>query len=277
MFWGNTALDAYTTSESILSTGLSSCEGGSDYKVGAWIPAVFNSRGEAVVPEQVLIYYKTFGPPSMDYSLVQEIPLGLSMLASASTLNFSDRLIRHEFYEDAGQSVLLLDISFPSCVATDNGQINGNPILSYRDMPGNLATQVNSHVAYPGGGNAVDCPASHPYRFPTPQFLINFDANLTGREPYLSSDRMAGAPGLSTLHGDYMFGADSSVSEGFLRCVQESRGCGFGPGGRSQLPDRFFGPSGQVYSDGITLLPETDRTPFGSDLSAMRHNGHGNH
>jgi hypothetical protein len=282
MFWGNTALNAFTTAQSIQTTGLSSCEGGTNYKVGAWIPALYNSSGEVVVPEQTYIYYKTFDGPSMNYSRVQVVPQGLGMLASPRTLNFDENAIRIERYQDAGRSWLRFSLSFPSCVATDNGQMTGNPILSFRDMPGNLATQVNSNVAYPGGGNEVGCPTSHPYRFPTPQFIVLFDANQTGSAPYLSSDVMENAPRLSTLHGDYMFGADPSVNQAFLQCVRESRSCGFDGGGRGQLPDRFFGPSGRVYSDGITLLNETDRTPFGA-LPAMRssgtagHSGHGNH
>lgn len=283
MFWGNTALDAFTTTESILSTGRSSCEGGANYKVGAWIPALYNSQGEVVIPELNFIYYKTFGSATMNYSMVQEVPQGLGMLASSDTRNFHQGLIRSYYTTLDGRRYLLLNISFPSCVATDNGQITGNPILSFRDMPGELASQVNSHVAYPGSGNEVDCPMTHPYRFPTPQFMIFFDPDEVGSEPYLSSDVMEDAPPLSTLHGDYLFGSDPSVNEGFLRCVQEARRCGFDEGGRGQLPERFFGPSGRVYSDFGELLDETDRTPFGNELPPMRsssaagHHGHGNH
>ncbi|WP_081845707.1 DUF1996 domain-containing protein [Erythrobacter litoralis] len=283
MFFGNTALNAFTTSESILTTGLSSCEGGTNYAVGGWIPALYNSGGQVVVPEEIFVYYKTFGSPSMNYGMVQEVPLGLQMLASPDTLHFDEGLIRVQNFPHNGFSALVLNITFPSCVATDNGQITGNPILSHRDMPGNLANQVNSHVSYPSLGNEVDCPASHPYRFPTPQFLIFFDTNETGNEPYLSSDAMADAPPMSTLHGDYMFGAEPSANRAILRCVQEARSCGFDEGGRAQLPDRFFGPSGQMYRDSVSLLDETDRTPFGSELPPMRsggavgHQGHGDH
>ncbi|MEM9375382.1 MAG: DUF1996 domain-containing protein [Pseudomonadota bacterium] len=268
MFWGNTATDAFTTSESILSSGAGSCEGGVDYRVGAWIPAVFNARDEVVVPEETFIYYKTFGGPSMRYDLVQEIPQGLGMLASADTLNFNDALIRAGFSDHNGWQALSLNVSFPSCVATENGQRDGRPILSYRDMPGEAANQVNSHVAYPGDGNEVDCPLSHPYRFPTPQFIMFFDAEETGTDPYLSSDAMAGAAPMSTLHGDYMFGASAAVNEDILRCVREARSCGF-EGGRGQLPERFFGPDGQIYENSVSLANGVDRTPFGDRLTPL--------
>jgi hypothetical protein len=277
MFWGSTALNAFTTSDSILKEGLGSCEGGADYKVGAWMPALYNSRGEVVLPEETYIYYKVFGHPSMNYKMVREIPQGLSMLASSDTRNFGSGQIRAEFAEKDGRKSLAIAINFPSCVATDNGKISGNPILSFRNMPGNLATQVNSHVAYPGFGNEVGCPTSHPYRFATPSFIVWFDANQTGSQPYLSSDAVAGAPPLSTLHGDYMFGAAPSVNEAILRCVQESRECGFDLGDRWQLPDRFFGPAGQVYEHSVKLLDRTDRTPFGNALPPSRHHGHGGH
>lgn len=265
MFWGNTATDAFTTSESILQTGLGSCEGGMDYRVGAWIPAVFNSQDEVVVPQELFIYYKTFGGPQMRYDLVQEIPQGLQMLASADTMGFDPSLIRAGFGPHEGERALSFDISFPSCVATQNGQRTGVPILSYRDMPGEAANRVNSHVAYPSGGNEVDCPASHPYRFATPQFIMFFEDSATGDSPYLSSDAMAGAPALSTLHGDYMFGSSPAVNQSILRCVQESRSCEFS-GGRGQLPDRFRGPSGQVYLSSVEFANGVDRTPFGNSL-----------
>ncbi|MEM6554426.1 MAG: DUF1996 domain-containing protein [Pseudomonadota bacterium] len=268
MFWGNTATDAFTTSESILSAGAGSCEGGVDYRVGAWIPAVFNAQDEVVVPEETFIYYKTFGGPAMRYDLVQEIPQGLGMLASSDTLNFNDALIRAGFSDHNGWQALAMNVTFPSCVATDNGQRDGRPILSYRDMPGEAANQVNSHVAYPGDGNEVDCPLSHPYRFPTPQFIMFFDADETGSDPYLSSDAMADAAPMSTLHGDYMFGASSEVNDDILRCVREARSCGF-EGGRGQLAERFFGPDGQIYENSVSLSDGVDRTPFGDSLTPV--------
>ncbi|MEM8985747.1 MAG: DUF1996 domain-containing protein [Pseudomonadota bacterium] len=265
MFWGNTATDAYTTSQSILTTGAGSCEGGLNYRVGAWIPALFNAQDEVVVPEEVFIYYKTFGGSDMRYDLVQEVPQGLGMLASADTLNFRASAMFTDYVTRNGRRAFLLGVSFPPCVATENGERDGQPILSFRDMPGDAANQVNSHVAYPASGNEVDCPLSHPYRFPTPQFRIFFDADEVGDTPYLSSDAMAGAAPLSTLHGDYMFGADPDVNEEILQCVRESRSCGF-DGGRKQLPDRFLGVSGEVYVNSVTMADGVDRTPFGDTL-----------
>lgn len=276
MFWGSTALNAFTTPKSIHDEGSSSCEGGSNYKVGAWVPAVYNSFDEVVIPEETFIYYKLFGVSPENIARVREIPQGLGMLASADTRNFRSDNITSSFVTRNGRTSLQLNISFPSCVATDDGTMNGNPVLSFRDMPGALANKVNSHVAYPGRGNEVGCPTSHPYRFATPQFRIFFDASQTGTQPYLSSDAMAGAPPMSTLHGDYMFGSAPSVNQAILQCVQEARTCGF-DGGRRQLPDRFIGPAGQLYRNSVTLLDGTDRTPFGNHLPPMRHHGHGKH
>ncbi|MEL6825518.1 MAG: hypothetical protein AAFN91_04655 [Pseudomonadota bacterium] len=95
-----------------------------------------------------------------------------------------------------------------------------------------------------------------------------FDASETGSDPYLSSDAMAGAAPMSTLHGDYMFGASPDVNEGILRCVREARSCGF-EGGRGQLPDRFFGPDGRVYENSVSLSDGVDRTPFGNTLTPV--------
>jgi hypothetical protein len=276
MFWGNTGTAAASTGDSIRFTGGSSCEGGTEYRSGAWTPALFNDRDEVVIPEQTYIYYKTFGGPDMRFDLLQVVPQGLEMLASADTLNYSSGSISHRWQSKDGESMLNFLIHFPSCVATVDGTRTGTPILRFQDMAGDASGLVNSHVAYPGGpdSNEVGCPASHPYRFPTPSFLLFYRATEVGNTPYLSSD--GDAEPLSTLHGDYIFGVAPKVNERILRCVIEARSCGF-EGGRGQLPERFYSAEGvQLYRNSVRLYDSTDRTPFDALLIPMKR-GHGGH
>ncbi|MGC1510206.1 DUF1996 domain-containing protein [Ketobacter sp.] len=271
MFMGNTETDAYSNQDSIPTSGKSSCLGGTNYRSGLWIPALFNDKDEAVVPSSTFIYYKTFMAGNA-YNLLQVVPQGLEVLASKMTLNGSDSHFKINRGTKDGKPNYNLIMHFPSCVATTNGTRKGNPILSYRDMPGKAASVVNSHVAYPGGpsSNEVECPSSHPYRFPTPQLIINFDANAVGNNPYLASDAMNNAAPMSTLHADYIFGMDESVNEQVLKCAKESRTCNFGSVGA--LPERFFSEDGTQLYRYNTLLPEIDRTPFGSSLKPMKMN-----
>lgn len=271
MFWGNTRTNAHSTPETLPFDGNSSCQGGINYRVGAWMPALFNDADEVVIPDRLFVYYKTFLREGGNYGAVQPVPQGLEMLASRSTMNYGNQITIGRT-DINGEEMLEASIAFPSCVATDNGMLTGRPILSYRHMPDEQAGVVNSHVAYPGGPseNQVDCPASHPYRFPTPQFQVAFKVSEAGENPYLSSDAMMNAAPLSTLHGDYIFGMDPATSQLMVQCVQEARNCTF-DGGDSALSERFYSAESgyRIYETGVQLYADVDRTPFGNSLTPM--------
>lgn len=274
MFWGNTQADAYLKGENIRNTSGTTCEGGTTNQSAMWTPALFNGNDEPVIPEEVIVYYKSFGVPGDRYDLLQVIPEGLEMLANDSTTGFN-RWTR--LGTDSFGPYFRLRMAFPSCVATDDGTRTGNPILKYRDMPGDARRIPNSHVAYPGGGasnlNEVGCPATHPYRFPTASFDLRYLATEVGNDAYLSSDRMAApfSPNMSTLHGDYVAGFSEQAAADMLRCIQESRDCEFG-GGRRQLPERFYSPDGeQLYRWSTRLEDYVDRTPYNGPQRTMYH------
>ena len=267
MFVGNTTAKAASTPASLLSAGNSSCEGGINVRSSYWTPAVFNGNNEAVLPEQEFVYYKTFMGSSSNYDKIQIIPNGLEMLANKSTLNSRDRNFISKFVTKDGKEYLFFEVAFPSCIATKNNQWNGTPILSYKDMPGEKANIINSHVAYPGGPNKnlVGCPASHPYLTPTMSLKIYYDKAQLAGSWYLSSDLDKSQPG-STLHADYVAAWDSETMEKIAKCNRDSRSCDF-DGGRGQLKDRFNAPDGkQIYIRSNTLNAEVDRTPFGDSL-----------
>lgn len=273
MFWGNTEANAFTRGSSIRDAMSSSCEGGTENLSSSWAPALFNAEGEVVMPEAVFTYYKSFGVPNDRYDLLQEVPEGLEMLASRETNNFSRwvRLGAGWREKDGQRTQLRFNISFPECVATYDGTRTGTPILRYQDMPGDASQVVNSHVSYPGGParNEVGCPASHPYRFAGVSFIIQYDAEQTGENPYLSSDAMMGAEPLGSVHADYIAGLSPEANASILQCIQESRSCGF-EGNRGQLPERFYAPNGtQLYRNSVRLENEVDRTPFGTHFKPM--------
>ncbi|WP_345426461.1 DUF1996 domain-containing protein [Halioxenophilus aromaticivorans] len=270
MFWGNSNTDAYSTPETLPFSGNSSCEGGSNYRAGLWIPALYSTKGEVTVPDETFIYYKKFGSKSLNFNHLQVVPQGLEMLASNSTQNFTKKMLKAERITKDGRRVLRLDLSFPSCVATHDGTRTGRPILSYKDMPGQLSKVVNSHVSYPGGPNknSVDCPASHPYGFPVPAAILVFDEATVGNDPYLASDMMSNAPNMSTLHADYVFGMDDTVSKQMLKCTIEARDCRFDTSG-GNLSDRWYSKDGEQVYQFNKLAPGFDKTPFGKSLKAM--------
>ncbi len=266
MFWGNHSTDAYSTPETMPLVGKGSCTGGAAYRAGVWMPALFNDADEVVVPDLIYMYYKWFGERK---DLLRVVPQGIEMLASRDTLNYEPSMIDYFSVHKDGKPMLRVNLFFPSCVATEDGTRTGRPILSYKDMPGNASQVVNSHVAYPGGPNRnqVGCPASHPYAFPTPEAILHFDTLAVGSNPYVASDMMTGAPNMSTLHGDYIFGVDESVNQSILRCVQEGRNCGF-DNSAIENEEMWYNEQGdQLY---LWNILNSDPTPFGSTLKPMQ-------
>ena len=268
MFIGNTSTDASSNVSKLLNSGNSSCEGGINLRSSYWVPALFNGKDEWVMPEREFVYYKTFMAGNADYGKLQIIPNGLEMLADRSTLNANDSFFKADkiTHKDGKQS-LLISVLFPSCFATENDAWNGKPILSYKKMPGQKASIVNSHVAYPGGReqNDLGCPVSHPYRSPTMSLKFYYDMKNLTNGWYLSSDIDRSKPG-STLHADYIAAWDPETMKRITQCNTESRSCDF-EGNRSQLPERFKSPTGEtVYRNSVALESNVDRTPYGNSL-----------
>lgn len=267
LFIGNTSTDAVSNPDGLMDSGNSSCEGGINVRSSYWVPALFNDKDEWVMPEKEFVYYKTFLPSDSNYDKLQIIPNGLEMLADKSTLNANSNSFTAKKVVKNAKEYLFIGIPFPSCLATENNAWNGKPVLSYKNMPGEQASIINSHVAYPGGKerNNLGCPISHPYRAPTMSLKFYYDMKNLTNGWYLSSDINRNQPG-STLHADYMAAWDPRTMKRINQCNKESRSCDF-EGNRSQLPERFKSPTGEiVYRNSTTLESDIDRTPYGNIL-----------
>ena len=291
-FTGSPSADAFSTPESLDTTERSTCQSGINNRSAYWSPAMFNESGEAMLPEFNFFYYKTFlmgqTPKVLDEGVVNRIPNGFQMLARSDTKNAGTGpfgVFEKRDWPRAGEHKTGLSISFPSCVAVD---ADGEPVLDFRDMPGDLAEQVNSHVAYPGGVRsemieANNCPQSHPYRIPTLQLKMYYDVPIDSGW-YLASDDVERTrlpesdpdhlPSGHSLHADYFAMWDADTMDALVECVRIGESCNF-PG---QPSDAGFNSDGvQIYRylDG-SPLPEVDRTPFGDSLPPSRvHGGHG--
>lgn len=262
-FIGRTDVDAYTTTQTLSSPGRTSCEGGLNIASSYWQPALFNENDEVVMPASVFVYYKTFmagGTPNpIPEGILNPVPNGLEMLASEDTLHGRPMEI------GTPDGRIRMEMKFPQCVAVDE---NGAPVLDYRDMPGEAASIVNSHVAYQStiDGTANACPLSHPYRIPQLQIIANYHIDPASGW-YLASDTDRSRPGHS-LHADYVAMWDEATMATIVQCNREARSCEFP--GRRQLPERFLSPEGyQVYDSSTILSPHYDTTPFGTSLTPM--------
>ena len=273
MFFGNTSTDANTTATSLSADNpRSTCEGGVNNTSSYWLPALFNENNEVVLPEDVVIYYKTFElgetgrneiPSSENY--IQPIPLGLQMLGfDGDTLNFGGVPSHAISTSDmTTKDDVILQVTFPECLSVD---VNGEPILQ------STGPQVNSHVSYLSGGSDNGCPGTHPYRIPSLILQITYEV-LFDTDWYLASDTDSQTKGAS-LHADYFASWDEGTMDTLIECNLERLNCRFVDSGvenqGEQLPDRLVSPAGDpVYSHTRELLNETDRTPFGDSLSRM--------
>ncbi|NET47564.1 MAG: DUF1996 domain-containing protein [Merismopedia sp. SIO2A8] len=195
------------------------------------------------------------------------MPNGLKMLALSSTKGYNDQLKigTSVFNNHTQKQAIKLTASFPNCIATQDGRWDGEPILDYRDMPGQASQIVNSHVAYAGRSddlNHVGCPRTHPYRIPTMSLHQYYHLDDLRDGWTLSSDIERHTNAGETFHADYIAAWDDETMRVINDCNRFSQRCGFP--GRRQLPERLLSPEGiPLYEYSHVVLPETDMTPFG--------------
>ncbi len=61
MFWGNTDVNAYSTYETLIDSGSSTCNGQEINRTGYWAPAMIDAAGNARMPSRIIVYYKGYG------------------------------------------------------------------------------------------------------------------------------------------------------------------------------------------------------------------------
>jgi len=266
-FYGNNAINAFTTYATARTTGLSTC-GSEGNRSGYWMPALI-SGNMVIRPFNVVIYYKRepknsaeCTPGTPEYAgICVSIPNGLRFIfgydllsdtVTTGGITFSCNIndgkgnpqrpgtIAANNMADAARGCKVGDfidfkIGAPECW-------NGKDLDS-----ANHRSHTHDRVKKANGFEA--CPASHPYYMP--HFLLQafyvVDENLNTTDPwvpgqktwYLSSDIMFGMapkkPG-STFHGDYLEAwkavikkawTDNCIDKGYS-CVANDLGNGYG-------------------------------------------------
>lgn len=221
MFFGNTSANAYSTFDSLLNSGTGTCNGEDLNRTAYWVPALLDSDGNALIPDQVMIYYKNdnFRLNGAN-ELVNPFPDNLRMIAgngaatspqtgftgdweAQPTISFScgpayrsnDR--RQALIPDCyGQDQLEMQIAFPQCVNEEAGTYQPD----------------QSHMSYSENGYyGVRCPDSHPTDISSIMYRIFFRPDHYGgslTNLHLSSDVKMDRilPGGTTAHADW-FGA----------------------------------------------------------------------
>ncbi len=269
MYWGNTGVDANTTKDSLVNTGGGTCEGYEANRTGYWMPAVLDGNNKAVIPESLLMYYKS---ASNLNAQTKVMPQGLKMIAGNSKgnpLSTPNNVngIQWECYTGSmnytyeGQTIpnscpantranveaaghnydpndnfpikLVAIIYFPSCVAVDS---NNNPILdTSQDLSRFPSNNHKDHLSYfVSQGGQLACPSSHPYIMPQVSYHVSWPGDLNYSGWKLSSDAMAGVPDGSSLHADWMGGWNKTIMQHWTEgCINKGQNCAAGVMGNS--------------------------------------------
>ena len=222
MFFGNTEANAYSTFDSLLNTGTGTCNGEDLNRTAYWVPAMLDSGGNALIPDQIMVYYKNdnFRLKGAN-ELVEPFPDNLRMIAGnpAATSPQTDYTGAWESKkavsfscgppfdsEDQRQALipdcsgsgnqLEMQIAFPQCVNEAAGTYQPD----------------QSHISYSENGYyGAACPDSHPTDISSIMYRIFFDPAEYGgslTNLHLSSDVKMDRilPGGTTSHADW-FGA----------------------------------------------------------------------
>lgn len=230
MFFGNTDTTAFTTDNTLINSGGGTCQGYELNRSAYWVPALLDGKGNAVVPFQIIIYYKTKSPDSvipmpqglqmiggndLHYSFETRDELHWSCGGSGNKYNMTNRI------PDCGGDVINASVQFPNCW---DGVNLSKPAPDY-----------TSHLTYVNENQP--CPSSHPQRLPQISFLIYWRGTDSVNGWHLSSDKLD-APGATpggSLHADW-WGAwnDETIELWTFNCLRARRNCTYGQTGTSR-------------------------------------------
>ncbi len=244
MFFGNTLANAHTTARSLLDTGGGTCNGFELNRSAYWTPALLDGNGNAVVPEQIILYYKTKFPAE-----AQPLPVGLKMISGSTGSSFDVSSVlywscggsghsynKSNHIPDCGGDIINASIAFPECWDGRN--------LDSADH--------RSHLLFVDG--TQECPPSHPVRLPQISILLYYPGQSSVDGWHLSADGHHGdGPPGGSLHADWFGGwNDEALNLWIDGCITRARNCSYGQTGT----DRRFAPlNGRQNYPGPYVLP----------------------
>lgn len=258
MFFGNTHANAYSTSDSILNQGGSTCSRGELNRTSYWIPAAFDSQANVLIPDQFMVYYESYDE---EWDTLQPFPDGLRMVngnGTATSLqedieNFGSPVVNWKcgWYGTAtltgGGSATTFQETPPHCDASQYSHLEMHIRWPFcwdgvrLDSPNH-----QDHVVFPEAGQGYfvpgTCPASHPVTLPRITYRIHFATSTVSgstSDILLSSDVSTNGSVTSSSvsgHGDWFGGWNRDLIEGLVqRCIltgEECSGTQYGtPGG----------------------------------------------
>ena len=228
VFFGNTGTDANSTSNSIATTGSSTCSGGTLNRSSYWAPAIIDTTdGSPVTPSGFLVYYKT-GYGGVKPADVKAVPNGLRMISGSAKSATAAEADVGRFACVGGSNGVGWQKGIPSTCFQDNTMIMEVSFPQCWDGKNLDSPDHKSHMADATGSG---CPSTHPVALPAISYEIFYDlakVNLSRMAKWrLSSDNYAStSPGGYSAHGDYVMGWDTATMAKIIRnCDNPSMDC----------------------------------------------------
>jgi hypothetical protein len=249
MFFGNTHSNAYSTSDTMLDEGGSTCSRGELNRTSYWIPAAIDAADNVLIPDQFMVYYESYDE---EWDTLRAFPEGFKLVNG----NAMATAVQPDI-ADFGAPVITWKCGwYGTAQLTGQGSSSGfqttipdcdDSIYSHVEMQikwpfcwdGRQLDSTNhkDHVVFPRAGQGFffpgTCPSTHPVTLPRLTYRVHFStATISGptSEIVLSSDIQPGngafSPSGVSGHGDYFGGWNRDLLEGMVsRCILEGQEC----------------------------------------------------
>ena len=265
-FFGNTKADAFSSYQSLRTTGESTCNNLLN-RSAYWIPAMITTKGKVVMPDYVSIYYKraptgsaacTAGP----VKACLRLPRGLRYVFGYNMnapLKSDPTWARYWNCDGVGARTGYFSTIKEAAAGCPVGArlgaiVIGPPCWNGKELD---SADHRSHMAYPVDdqmGHSL-CPSTHPYILPFFQLGAWYTNDGTAATWRLSSDRMAGMPDLepgTSLHADWFGAWEDEILELWTQnCIDKSLSCNGGDLGNGKQLKTL---AGYVFGNSTTIV-----------------------
>jgi Domain of unknown function (DUF1996)/Domain of unknown function (DUF4124) len=236
-FFGNTLTDFSSTTESILGSGNTTCDGGIANRTAYWIPSLIDTSSDAPLkPSRIIVYYKE----GFNNGKIVVPPKGLRMIVGNSKAKnetdakgtFVCAQMPNEVWQTASKSIpvcgknsfVRFKISFPNCWDGIN--------LDSPDHISHMAYSANDFQRADGSWYKTpnNCPSSHPVAVPVVTINADYYATTdagTANWRLASDNYTKQSPGGYSFHADWMNGWDETILQKVVtNCLNKHIDCG---------------------------------------------------
>ncbi|MCX6728088.1 MAG: DUF1996 domain-containing protein [Candidatus Saccharibacteria bacterium] len=260
LFYGNTGSNAYSTADSIINSGSSTCAGQEGNRTSYWFPTMLDASGNTRIPNEMYLYYKGEGV-SLPPGGFSALPQGIKMLAGNSKTavpqihDYNNGFACGDLFSNptsdiipAGETPLLRSgDTNPTSREIRSRRCKGGESITSPWTGSVSISNLKQKVLYPRCWNGVGmnptdvtypvngvCPAGSKV---FPEISILFVWELAVGETtdgwHLSSDHLHNAdgtmtelPGGTTRHGDYIAGWNKKIIESWTNnCINNDWNC----------------------------------------------------